>query len=120
MQVHVKTPHIDIQIQGEEYKPLIDLLKKDFGEELVEIIEDEDELIEITSTDWFNEMKPTAGETVEIHRSNLKMTQVELGEAIGGRSKQYISDIEKGRRNISLDLAKRLGEVLGHSYKTYL
>jgi len=23
MQVHVKTPHIDIQIQGEEYKPLI-------------------------------------------------------------------------------------------------
>jgi len=87
---------------------------------LVEIIEDEDELIEITSTDWFNEMKPSPGETVEIHRSNLKITQAELGEAIGGRSKQYISDIEKGRRNISLDLAKRLGEVLGHSYKTYL
>jgi len=120
MQVHVKTPHIDIQIQGEEYKPLIDLLKKDFGEEQVEIIEDEDELIEITSTDWFNEMKPTPGETVEIHRSNLKMTQAELGKAIGGRSKQYVSDIEKGRRNVSLDLAKRLGEVLGHSYKIYL
>ncbi len=120
MQVHVKTPHIDIQIQGEEYKPLIDLLKKDFGEEQVEIIDDEDELIEITSTNWFSEMKPTSGETVEIHRSNLKMTQAELGEALGGRSKQYVSDIEKNRRNISIDLAKRLGEVLDHSYKTYL
>jgi DNA-binding XRE family transcriptional regulator len=120
MQVHVKTPHIDIHIQGEEYKPLIDLLKKDFGEELVEITENEDELVEITSTDWFKEMKPGAAETVEIHRSNLKMTQAELGKAIGGRSKQYISDIEKGRRTISLDLAKRLGEVLGHSYKTYV
>ena len=29
MQVHVKTPHIDIQIRGEEYKSLIDLLKKE-------------------------------------------------------------------------------------------
>ena len=120
MQVHVKTPLIDIQIKGEEYKPLIDLLKKDFGEELVEIIDDEDELVEVTSTDWFNEIKPTLGETVEIHRSNLHMTQAELGKAIGGRSKQYISDIEKGRRNISLNLAKRLGKVLGHNYKTYL
>ena len=120
MQVHVKTPHIDIQIKGEEYKPLLDLLKKDFGEEQVEIINEEDEFVEITATDWFKDMKPTTGETVEIHRSNLKMTQAKLGEAIGGRSKQYISDIEKGRRNISLDLAKRLGKVLGHNYKTYL
>ena len=120
MQVHVKTPHIDIQIQGEEYKPLIDLLKKDFGEDLVEIIEDEDELVEITATDWFKDMEPSPGETIEIHRSNLNMTQAELGKAIGKRSKQYVSDIEKGRRNISLDLAKRLGEVLGHNYKTYL
>jgi DNA-binding XRE family transcriptional regulator len=104
----------------QEYKPLIDLLKKDFGEDQVEIIDDEDELVEITTTDWFKEMKPTPGETVEIHRSNLNMTQAELGEAIGGRSKQYVSDIEKGRRNISLDLAKRLGEVLGHNFKTYL
>ncbi len=120
MQVHVKTPHIDIQIQGEEYKPLIDLLKKDFGENLVEIIDDEDELVEITTTDWFEEMKPSPGETVEIHRLNLNMTQADLGKAIGERSKQYISDIEKGRRNISLDLAKRLGEVLGHNYKTYI
>ncbi len=119
MQVHVKTPHIDIQIRGEKYKPLIDLLKKDFGEDLVEIIDD-DEFVEITSTDWFKEMKPTSGELVEIHRSNLDITQAELGEAIGGRSKQYISDIERGQRNISLDLAKRLGEVLRHNYKTYL
>ena len=120
MQVHVKTPHIDIKIQGEEYKPLIDLLKKDFGEDLVEIVDDEDELVEITTTDWFKEMQRSPGETVEIHRSNMHMTQAELGEAIGGRSKQYVSDIEKGRRNISLALAKRLGEVLGHNYKTYL
>ena len=120
MQVHVKTPHIDIQIRGEEYKSLIDLLKKDFGEDLVEIIDDEDELVEITTTDWFKEMKPSPGETVEIHRLNLNMTQADLGEAIGNRSKQYVSDIEKGRRKISLDLAKRLGEVLSHNYKTYI
>ena len=65
-------------------------------------------------------MKPSPGETVEIHRLNLNMTLAELGEAIGKRSKQYVSDIEKGRRKISLDLAKRLGEVLSHNYKTYI
>ncbi len=65
-------------------------------------------------------MSPSPGETVEIHRRNSGLSQKELGNTVGGRSKQYISDIERGRRNISPDLARRLGKALGHNYKTYL
>ena len=55
-----------------------------------------------------------------IHRKNLKMTQKALGERLGGKSRQYISDMEKGRRTILPETAKKLSVILGHNYKRYL
>ena len=119
MLVHVKTPLIELEVKGDAYQPLIDLLEKDFGENL-EIIEDEDEFIDIADTDWYKETQVSPGVMVRIHRGNIGLTQAQLGNKIGDKSKQYISDIEKGRRQISLNLAKALGEVLGHNFKSYL
>ena len=116
MQVHVKTPRIDIK--GEDFPELIEFLIKAVGEEQIEFIEEGQ--IDITETDWYNTMEVTPGETVEIHRLNINFTQAVLGDKLGGKSKQFISDIEKGRRNISIKLAKLLGEALGHNYKAYL
>jgi len=116
MQVHVKTPRIDIK--GEDFPELIEFLRKTVGEDQIEIFDDN--FTDITETDWYNELEVTAGETAEIHRKNLNLTQAELGEKLGGKSKQFISDIEKGRRNISLKIARQLGDILGHNYKAYL
>ncbi len=88
------------------------------GEDQIEIFNDN--FTDITETDWYNELEVPAGETVVIHRQNLNFTQAELGEKLGGKSKQYILDIEKGRRNISLKLARQLGDILEHNYKAYL
>ena len=119
MLVHVKTPLIELEVKGDLYKPLMDLLEKDFGENL-EIIDDDEEFIDIADTDWYKKTVVTPGDMVKIHRRNIGLTQAQLGSKIGSKSKQYVSDIEKGRRQINIKLAKTLGEVLGHSYKSYL
>jgi DNA-binding XRE family transcriptional regulator len=119
MQVHVKTPLIELTIKGDQYNPLIELLKKDFGDDAVKVYDD-DELLDITQSQWFLDTELFPGDTVKFHRQNLKMTQLELGDKMGGKSRQFISDLEKGRRNISINLAKELAEVLGHHYKAYL
>jgi DNA-binding XRE family transcriptional regulator len=124
VQGHVKTPHIEINVKGDEYRPLIDFLIQDFGEKNVDIIDDSDELsdelINISQTEWFHSTDLSPGETVGIHRKNLKMTQAELGRRLGGMSRQHVSDIENGQRNISVTLSKKLAEVLGHNYRVYL
>ena len=58
MQVVVKKPHISIDIRGDEIpENLIDVLKKDYGND-VEIINDPDEeYLNIEDTDWYNKMK---------------------------------------------------------------
>ena len=119
MLVHVKTPLIELEVKGDIYQPLMDLLKKDFGENL-EIIEDDEEFIDIADTDWYKKTVVNPGDMVRIHRVNIGMTQAQLGNKIGNKSKQYVSDIEKGRRQINITLAKVLGEILEHNYKSYL
>ncbi len=119
MLVHVKTPLIELEVKGDVYQPLMDLLKKDFGESL-EIIEDDEEFIDIADTDWYKETSVSPGDMVRIHRINIGLTQAQLGNKLGKKSKQYVSDIEKGRRQINIKLAKVLGEILGYNYKSYL
>ena len=119
MLVHVKTPLIELEVKGDKYQPLMDLLEKDFGESL-EIIEDDEEFIDIADTDWYKKTVVSPGDMVRIHRGNIGLTQAQLGTKIGSKSKQYISDIEKGRRQINISMAKALGEALGHNYKSYL
>ncbi|WP_319780815.1 helix-turn-helix transcriptional regulator [Maridesulfovibrio sp.] len=47
------------------------------------------------------------------------MTQVELATATGIH-KNNISEMERGVRPITLEMAKKLGEALNISYKTFL
>ena len=52
----------------------------------------------------------TFGRMVWSHRMSDEMTQEELAEAIGV-SKQYISQVERGQRLVSIEQAVRLAEV---------
>ncbi len=47
------------------------------------------------------------------------ITQVELAEKLG-ISQNMVSDMESGKRNISLKMAKRIGETFNIPYKVFL
>lgn len=52
-------------------------------------------------------------------RTREDLTQKELAAALGIRQ-HHISEMEKGTRPISVDMAKRIGEIYKISYKVFL
>lgn len=65
----------------------------------------------------FPDMSP--GTILRGARGLREMTQVRLAALIGVRS-TTISDMEHGRRPIGKAMAKKLGEALSFSYKSFL
>ena len=110
MQAHVKTPHIKIDIKGEIHPKVISVLKEVYGKRVKLIKENDEELLDVFETEWFKNMdsKMTPGKNMRIYREIHKMTQDELGNKLGGISKQNISHMERGIRPISKKTAKLL------------
>lgn len=112
----VKTPHIRGTLRGEFSEDMIAKLQTVFGEHFS--IEEDTYL---TAKEYYGcEVDDKVGVTVKLHRENKGYTQEKLGELIGGKSAQFISDLENGQRNISKKVAIALGDVLGHPYQRYL
>jgi len=128
MQVVVKKPHIkfsintDIEVPTTFLQKLADFIQKEYNSDVNIIYDNEEELIDITETEWYQEMEKrrNPGTAVKIYRQNKKMTQQELGEQLGGFSKQYIADIESGRRNIGMDVAKKLSVLFKKSIERFI
>ena len=119
MQVVVKTPHI--RLDGEVTDELVDYLRQRFGE--VEVIEDDDdELVEISESDWYRSIKATMspGENVRVYRELHGMTQAVLGAKLGSFSRQNVSNMENGHRPISKAVAKRLAELFDVSVEKFI
>ncbi|MDA3809744.1 MAG: helix-turn-helix transcriptional regulator [Spirochaetaceae bacterium] len=117
MSVLVKMPHIEIEIKGEDSQKVIDLLKSSFSN--VKVINEKS--VDIDTTDWNRNMEKswTPAKELRANRNKFQLTQKELGEKIG-KGKQYISDLENGRRNINIPVAKLLGEALQKDYHHFL
>ena len=113
MQAVVKTPHIEVNIKGMIPQRLISLLKEEYGEEVKVIDNDDDQLINVFETPWYKNIKKalTPGEVMRIYRENHAMTQTRLGELLGGIPRQHISNMENGKRPISLKTAKKLAKL---------
>ena len=114
MQAVVKTPHIEINIKGEIIPPkLIHLLKEEFGDEVRVIDNDDDALVYAVDTKWYREIKETLtpGNIMRIYRENRMMTQARLGELLGGIPRQHVSNMENGKRQISLNTARKLSKL---------
>ena len=93
MQAVVKTPHIEINIKGENIpQKLIHLLKEEFGDEVRVIDDDDDTLVDAAETKWYREIKETLtpGNVMRIYRENRMMTQARLGELLGGIPRQHV------------------------------
>ncbi len=113
MQAHVKTPHIKIDIKGDIHPKILTVLKELYGNKVKLIKEKDDEYVNILETDWYKKMNSemTPGKNMKIYREIHKMTQVELGNKMGGISKQNISHMERGIRSISKTNAKLLSKI---------
>jgi len=119
MQVVVKTPHI--RLEGEVTDDLVDYLRQRFGE--IEIIEnDDDELVEVTESDWYRSIKSTIspGENLRVYRELRGMTQAELGAKLGAFTRQNVSNMENGHRPISKAVAKRLADLFDVSVEKFI
>lgn len=116
----VKTPHIDVRIQGDISPFMMEVLKKEYGRKLHVQNEKEE------SVDYFEtalakalDKKVTAADCIQIYRENLGLTQEELGEKVGV-SKNYVSDWENGHRKVSKDKAKKLSQMFHISAEHFL
>ncbi|SDL16868.1 Helix-turn-helix [Maridesulfovibrio ferrireducens] len=83
--------------------------------EVPEVNEDSDELLPFDEA--FPE--PTPAQLLRGARTRENMTQAKLATAVGIH-RNSISEMERGVRNISVDMAKRLGKVLNTSYKRFI
>ena len=120
MLVHVKTPRIEIEIKGVVSDQLLTMLRNEFGENLD--VSDDDTLVDPFETDWFKETKSqiSPGNNLRIDRENAGLTQAELGKRIGSFSRQYISDLENCRKNVSLKVARKLADQFDRSIERYV
>ena len=120
MQVHVKTPRTEIEMKGDIPEKIINLLKEVYGKKVT--LSDDDEFIDVRKTEWYKEAKEraTPGNTMSIYRKLHKMTQADLGEKLGGISKQNISHMERGVKPISKKVAKQLAELFKVSVEKFI
>lgn len=120
MQVHVKTPRTEIEMRGDIPEKIINLLKEVYGKKV--ILSDDNEYIDIKETEWYKKAKEriTPGKTMAIYRKLHKMTQTELGEKLGGISKQNISHMERDIKSISKKVAKQLAELFKVSIEKFI
>jgi DNA-binding XRE family transcriptional regulator len=119
MQVHVKTLHTKIDINGKISKKLLKVLKEDFGQDL--IVENE-EWVNAEEMDWYKKSKKnmTPGKYMKTYRETRGLTQEKLGLMLGSLSRQKVSDIERDRRPLNKEVAKKLAEIFNTSIEKFL
>ena len=119
MQVVVKKP--PIRVEGEIPEIVLAFFQSNFEE--VEVIEDDDEeLVNIRDTDWYQEMRKKwyPGKSVRTYRENMGLTQQELAERVGATDRQVISKIERGKLPISKKMALALSELFNRPLERFL
>ena len=114
MLVVVNQPLInDFRIEGTLSSTFLDNLRKEFGDDMKIVKQDDDEgWVDVDDLDWFKEAvaKETPGSNLRFYRKLVGMTQQGLAEKLG-MSKHHISDMENNRRAISKKTAKELAKL---------
>ena len=105
-----------LQMFGCISQALLNAVKRDYT------IESEDNTyVDVTKTSWFMESQKRLrnGGLIRILRDHKKMSQGTLGKRLKVTSK-YISDLEHGRRPVSLKMAQKLAEVFDRQPERFL
>jgi DNA-binding XRE family transcriptional regulator len=118
----VKKPHTKstaFKLVGNIDRETLKYLNERFGKENVDL---DDEIIDIAESEWFKTISKriTPGAVVRTYRENLNLTQQKLADKAGVHGSSYISDIENGRRPISIALVKKFSEIFGVSPEMFI
>jgi DNA-binding XRE family transcriptional regulator len=106
----VKKPRIEISIQGEYAEELLDWIKKKF--EVHILSSGIGDTIPIEETNFWKEMQSNRiGNLLAGARLKARLTQAQLAEKLDIRQ-NMISDYERGKRRLSLSMAKRIAKIL--------
>jgi ribosome-binding protein aMBF1 (putative translation factor) len=106
----VKKPRIEISLQGENVDELIEWISKKF--EVSILTSDNFESIAVEDTDFWKEMQSNRiGNLLAGARLKANLSQSQLAEKLGVRQ-NMISDYERGKRRLSLSMAKRIAQIL--------
>ncbi|MBN1577390.1 MAG: helix-turn-helix transcriptional regulator [Chitinispirillaceae bacterium] len=117
MQAVAKTRHINIRFKPRTPARVINTIKRQYSE----YIDDDDELVDISTTDWYRQMRKdmTPGKSLKTLREVTNLTQAKIGEMIGIPTAR-ISDFETGQRAISKVMAKKLAAVFNTSPAVFI
>jgi DNA-binding Xre family transcriptional regulator len=118
MLVHVKTPPIEVEINGKGADILLKTLRTMYADLEVS---DDDEAIPVESDPWFQKLRAsrTSGEVLACYRDNARITLDELSER-SGIAKSHLSEMENNKRPIGLKTAKKLAEALSCDFHRFL
>ena len=106
----VKKPRIEISLQGEQVDELIEWISKKF--EVSILTSDNSESIAVEETDFWKEMQSNRiGNLLSGARLKANLSQTQLAEKLAIRQ-NMISDYERGKRRLSLSMAKRIAKIL--------
>jgi ribosome-binding protein aMBF1 (putative translation factor) len=106
----VKKPRIEISLQGEQVDELIEWISRKF--EVSILTSDNSESIAVEETDFWKEMQSNRiGNLLSGARLKASLSQAQLAEKLGVRQ-NMISDYERGKRRLSLSMAKRIAKIL--------
>jgi len=77
------------------------------------MLNDDEDVVGVFDTQWYKEVSSitTPGDTMRIYRENAGLTRDALRQKLGNLSRQKISDLERGKRNISKEMAKKLSRL---------
>ncbi len=114
----VKKPHIEINAE-EIPEKLLKFLTDNYSK--VEIINNDDELVDISETSWYRERANSSmpGQVLKRYRKRNNMSQAELGDKLGV-AKQNISAMERGSRGISKAIARDLAKIFQVSHGRFI
>lgn len=124
MQVVVKTPLIDLKAKGDFSLNFMKSLEKEFGNNLkiINNVKTDHKAVKVFETEWYKKTKSKmhAGSYIKIYRQNKNWSQVDLGKKLGKFSKQNISEMERGKRGISKEVAKKLSRIFAVPIERFL
>ena len=123
MLVVVNQPLInDFKIEGTLSYTFLENLRKEFGDSMKIIRQDEDEKwVDVNDMEWYQKelAKETPGSNLRFYRKLVGMTQKELADKLD-MTKQHVSDMERDKRAISKTTAKELAKIFKVSVARFI
>ena len=123
MQAVVKTHHIEIKARGSLPRKIIKFFQNEYGSDFKILNEtSESEFLDVTESNWYKKTKKVMnpGDYLRIYRENNQISQAKLGSLLQGFSRQNVSEMEKGKRGISKETAKKLAKIFDKPVDKFL